>query len=105
MHPLVFLNKFDSCNLANSMYLLSSLDGLNDLFMSIGSTRLRPDNVHARDKTTYSQFLNPVSHDVTIITYFDIPCNLWPVLASFVFAGICFILHLNCFFSLILQIL
>ncbi len=39
-----------------------------------------------------------IAHDVTIITSFAIPCNLWPVLASFVFAGICFILHLNWIF-------
>jgi hypothetical protein len=48
----------------------------------------------------YSQFLNPVGHDVTMITSFDIPCNSWPVLAPLVFAGICFILQLNLYFFL-----
>ncbi len=51
--------------------------------------------MRARDKTTYSQFLNPVGHDVTMVTSFDIPCSLWPVVESLVFAGICLILQLN----------
>ena len=56
--------------------------------------------MRARDKTTYSQFLNPVGHDVTMITSFDIPCNLWPVVASLLLAGICLILQLNRIFCL-----
>ena len=81
-----------------SMYAASWGDGLNDLSMSIGLTRYSPDNVQTRDRTTYSQFLNiaakpPVGHDDTIIASFDIPCNLCPVVASLLFAGICFILH------------
>ena len=80
------------------MYLMRSSDGLNDFSMSIGSMRNNPDNVRTRDRTTYSQFLNiaanpPVGHEVIIITSFDIHCNLCPVVASFLFAGICFILH------------
>jgi hypothetical protein len=37
--------------------------------------RTPTDNVRAWDRATYSQFLNidPVGHDVTIITSFDIP--------------------------------
>ena len=81
-----------------SMYAASWGDGLNDLSMSIGLTRYSPDNVRTRDRTTYSQFLNiaakpPVGHDDTIIASFDIPCNLCPVVAPLLFAGICFILH------------
>ena len=80
------------------MYDASWGDGWNDLSMSIGLTRYSPDNVRTRDRTTYSQFLNiaakpPVGHDDTIIASFDIPCNLCPVVASLLFAGICFILH------------
>jgi hypothetical protein len=63
------------------MYDLSCWDGLNDFSSSIASTRYHPDNERTRDRTTYSQFLNPVGHDVTMIASFDIPCNLWPVLA------------------------
>ncbi len=81
-----------------SMYDVSWGDGWNDLFMSIGLTRYRPDSVRTRDRTTYSRFLNiaaklPVGHDDTMIAYFDNPCNLWPVVASLLFAGSCFILH------------
>ncbi len=71
--------------------------------MSIGSTRNSPDNVRTCDSSTYSQFLKifdrpPVGHDITIITSFDIPCSLWPVVPSFEFAGIWFILHcIGCF--------
>ena len=77
------------------MYFLISVDGLNDLFMSIGSTRYSPDSVRTWDRTTYSQFLNiaaspPVGHDVTTMASFDIPCNLCPVVVSWLFAGICF---------------
>ncbi len=73
-------------------------DGWNDLSMPIGFTRYSPDSVRTRDRTTYSQCLNiaaklPVGHDDTIIESFDIPCNLWPVNASLLFAGICIILH------------
>ncbi len=35
----------------------------------------------------------PVGHDDTIIASFDIPCNLLPVVASLLFAGIYFVLH------------
>ncbi len=75
------------------MYDVSWGDGWNDLSMSIGLTRYSPDIVWTRDRMTYSQFLNiaakpPVGHDVTIIASFDIPCNLWPVVASLLFAGI-----------------
>ncbi len=71
--------------------------------MSIGSTRYSPDNVCTHDSTTYSQFLKifdrpVVGHDDTIITSFDIPCSLWPVVPSFEFAGIWFILHRICSF-------
>ncbi len=81
-----------------SMYDASWGDGWNDFSMSIGFTRYSPDSVRTRDRTTYSQFLNiaarlPVGHDDTIIASFDIPCNLWPVVASLLFAGICIILH------------
>ncbi len=86
-----------------SMYDVSWGDGWNDLSMSIGLIRYRPDSVPTRDRTTYSQFLNiaaklPVGHDDTMIASFDIPCNLWPVVASLLFAGICFILHLKATF-------
>ncbi len=81
-----------------SMYDVSWGDGWNDLSMSIGLTRESPNSVRTRDRTTYSQFLNiaaklPVGHNNTIIASFDIPCNLWPVVALLLFAGICFILH------------
>ncbi len=80
------------------MYDVSWGDGWNDLSMSIGLTRYSPDRVWTQDRTTYSQFLNVpakplVSHEDTIIASFDIPCKLWPVVASLQFAGICFILH------------
>ncbi len=80
------------------MYDASWGDGWNDLSMSIGFTRYSPDSVRTQDRTTYSQFLNiavklPVGHDDTIIASFDIPCNLWLVVASLLFAGICIILH------------
>ncbi len=80
------------------MYDFSCWDGLNVFSMLIGLTRYIPDNVRTRDRTTYYQFLNsdampPVGHDATIITSFDIPCNLWSVVALLVLAGICFILH------------
>ena len=86
-----------------SMYDASCGDGWNDLSMSIGFTRYSPDSVRTRDRTTYSQFLNIaakllVGHDDTIIASFDIPCNLWPVVASLLFAGICIILHRNTIF-------
>ncbi len=82
------------------MYDASWEDGWNDLSMSIGLTRYSPDSVRTRDRTTYSQFLNiaaklPIGHDDTIITSFDIPYNLWPVVAPLLFAGICIILHRN----------
>ena len=81
-----------------SMYDVSWGDGWNDLSMSIGFTRYSPDSVWTRDRLTYSQFLNiaakvPVGHDNTMIASFDIPCNLCPVVASLLLAGICFILH------------
>ena len=81
-----------------SMYDVSCGDGWNDLSISIGFTRYSPDSVQTRDRMTYSQFLNiaakhPVGYDDTILASFDIPCNLWPVVASLLFAGICFILH------------
>ncbi len=81
-----------------SMYDVSWGDGWNDLSMSIGLTRYRPDSVRTQDRMTYSQFLNiaaklPVGHDDTMIASFDIPCNLWLVVPSLLFAGICFILH------------
>jgi hypothetical protein len=80
------------------MYDVSRGDGWNDLSMSIGLTRYSPDSVWTQDRMTYSQFLNipakpPVGHDYTIIASFDIPCNLWSVVASLLFEGICFILH------------
>ena len=80
------------------MYDASWWDGWNDLSMFIGLIRYNPDSVRTRDRTTCSQFLNiaanlPVGHDDTIMTSFDIPCNLWPVVASLLFAGICIILH------------
>ena len=81
-----------------SMYDVSWGDGWNDLSMSIGLTRYRPDSVRTQDRTTYSQFLNIaakvlVGHDNTMIASFDIPYNLCPVVASLLLAGICFILH------------
>ena len=81
-----------------SMYDASWVDGWNDLSTSIGLTRYSRDSVRTRDRTTCSQFSNiaaklPVGHDDTIIASFDIPCNLWPVVASLLFAGICIILH------------
>ena len=81
-----------------SMYDVSWGDGWNDLSISIGLTRYRPESVRTQDRTTYSHFLNiaakpPVGHDDTIIASFDIPYNLWPVVASLLFAGICFISH------------
>jgi hypothetical protein len=81
-----------------SMYDVSWGDGWNDLSMSIGLKRYSPDSVWTQDRMTYSQFLNItakllVSHDDTMIASFDIPCNLCLVVASLLFAGICFILH------------
>ena len=81
-----------------SMYDVSWGDGWNDLSMSIGFTRYSPDSVRTQDRTTYLHFLNiaaklPVGHDNTIMKSFDVPCNLWLVVASLLFAGICFILH------------
>ena len=81
-----------------SMYDVSWGDGWNDLSMSIGFTRYSLDSVRTRDRMTYSQFLNiaaklPVGHNDTIIASFYIPCNLWPVVATLLFAGICTILH------------
>ena len=69
----LFSNISVSFRFACSKYFLSSEDGLNDLSMSIGSTRYSPDSVCTRDRTTYSQFLNivaspPVGHDDTTIT-------------------------------------
>ncbi len=86
-----------------SMYDVSWGDGWNDLSMSIGLTRYSPDSVWTQDRTTYSQFLNiaakpPVGHNDTIIVSFDIPCNLGLVIASLLFAGICFFLHQKFFF-------
>jgi hypothetical protein len=80
------------------MYDVSWGEGWNDFSMSIGLTSNKLDSVQTQDRTTYSQFLNipakpPVGHDDTIIASFDITCNLWPVVASLQFAGICFILH------------
>ncbi len=80
------------------MYVASWEDGWNDLTMSIGLTRHSPDSVWTQDRTTYSQFLSiaaklPVGHDDTMKTSFDIPCNLWLVVASLLFAGICIIWH------------
>ena len=77
------------------MYFLSSVDGLNDLFMSIASTRYSPDSVRTQDRMTYSQFLSIaasplVGHVVTTMASFDIPCSLCSVVASLLFDGICF---------------
>ncbi len=60
--------------------------------------KVKPDSVRTQDRTTYSQVLNitaspPVGHDVITMTSFDIPCNLCPVVASLLLAGICFILQ------------
>jgi hypothetical protein len=57
----IFSNISVSFCLAFSKYFLSSEDGLNNLSMSIGSTRYSSDSVRIRDKTTYSQFLNIVA--------------------------------------------
>ncbi len=83
-----------------SMYDVSWEDGWNYLSMSIGFTRYSLDSVRTQDRTTYSQFSNiaaklPVGNDDTMIASYDIPCNLCPVVASLLFAGICFILHRN----------
>jgi hypothetical protein len=80
------------------MYDVSWGDGWNDLSMSIGLTKYSPESVRTQDRRTYSQSLNiaakpPVGHDDTIIASFDIPCNLWLVVASLLFARICLILH------------
>ncbi len=48
----LFSNISVSFCLAFSMYFLSSEDGLNNLSMSIGSTRYSPDSVRTRDKRT-----------------------------------------------------
>jgi hypothetical protein len=37
--------------------------------------------------------LMQLAYYLTIMTSFDMPCNLWPVVASLVLAGICLILH------------
>ncbi len=101
-HLFIACWHFSSICFANflilSMYNVSWGDGWNDLSMSIGLTRYSPESVRTQDRTTYSHFLNiaakpPVGHDDTIIASFDIPYNLWPVVASLLFAGICFILH------------
>ncbi len=111
-HNLLFYNQFSSAiahflfsnisvsfRLAFSMYFLSSEDGLNDLSMSIGSTRYSPDSVRTRDNNIFPVLSivasHPVGHDDTTITSFDIPCNLCPVVASLIFAGICIILQQN----------
>ncbi len=62
------------------MYDLSCCDGLHDLSRSIALARYSPDNVCTQDRTTYSQFLNPVGHDITIIASFDILPGLSVVL-------------------------
>jgi len=79
---------------------LNSSEGLKDLFMSIGWNKYKPSRVRTLERTTYSQFLKrpPFGHEVTMITSFDIPCNLWPVVASLQFTGNCLILHLNSVF-------
>ena len=91
----LFSNISVSFRLAFSMYFLSSGDGLNNLSMSIGSTRYSPDSVRTRDNNIFPVLSivasHPVGHDDTTITSFDIPCNLCPVVASLIFAGICII--------------
>jgi hypothetical protein len=73
---LLFFQQLRLLCFAYSMYDLSCCDGLNDFSRSIASTRYSPDNVRTQDRTIYSQFLNPVGHDVTIIASFDIPYRL-----------------------------
>jgi hypothetical protein len=95
-----FSSRLVSFCLAFSTYFLSFENGLYDFSMSIGSTRLSPDSVRTWDRITYFQFLNIaasplVGHAITTMTSFDIPCNLCPVVASLLFAGICLILQRN----------
>ena len=63
---------------------LNSSEGLKDLFMSIGWNKYKPSRVRTLERTTYSQFLKrpPFGHEVTLITSFDIPSNLWPEMIS-----------------------
>jgi hypothetical protein len=66
--------------------------------VSLGLTRYSPNSVQTQDRMTFSQILNIaakslVGHDDTIMASFDIPFILWLVVASLLFAGICFILH------------
>ena len=69
--------------------------------MSIGSNRYsNPPRVRTLDRKTYSQFFKrpPCGHGVMVKTAFDIPCNLWPVVASLQLIDNWFILHLNSVF-------
>ena len=79
---------------------MSSLAGLDDFSMLIGSTNYRPSSVQNLDKTKYSQFLKQMlflifGHEVTIITSFDLPCNLWLADAVLMLTGKSVILDLN----------
>ena len=56
-----------------------------------GFNKNSPFNVRTRDSTTYIQ-LGIRDHDATISLSFDIPCNLCPVVASFILIGICVML-------------
>ena len=77
--------------------LLNSSDGSNDLSSLKGSNRYNPFKVLTRDSTVYSQFLNnpPFGQDEIIMTSFDDPCNLCPVVALLVLTGNWVIRHVN----------
>ena len=86
-------------------YHSSSSEDLNDFSKSIGSRRHNPSRLCTWLSTTYSQFLfhvaiPPFGQDVIIMTSLDIPCSLWPVVASLRFTGNYNILHLNATFVL-----
>ena len=57
----------------------------------------KPRNVRTQERTVYSQFLNkdPLGQDETMTMSLDVPCNLWPVVASLVFTGNWVIWHVN----------
>ena len=61
--------------LARLKYAASSVEGLNNLFISISLNIYRPFSVRTRERTIYSQFLKspPLGHEVIMITSFDIP--------------------------------
>ena len=94
------VNKRLSFVYTRRIYQWSSFVGFNDFSKYIGSRMYKRSRLHTQLSTIHSHFLaHPVipslGQYVIIMSSFNIPCSLRPVVASLGFTGNCIISHLN----------